>query len=393
MPVTEFSTRNKLTAPPGRATNSHTMDTQKAIDLIEKSGHIALLLPTRPTIDHLASAEVLMRALEARGKHVGFPVKPQKDVPSADFLRVSSAPALTKEFIVTLDTSRGPLAQLRYEKEDDKIHIVLSPKSSPFKEEYVSFREGKLQTECAIAIGVPSIESAADAAGLSPEFITETPAINLDVSRENPCYGEANLVNPEKSSLAEIVYEFVPMLWEEPLDKESSTLLLAGVFASTRELRSPNAGPDTLLCVSELMRLGGDKERAREMARGTLDLSLMQLIGRASVRSRLEKDRGLLWSFLTFEDFEKTGRGSEDASRVLEYVDREFPAHKFSVLLSQTKPDEPVLATFSGERAKLEALHARAGGALSNPHLAISLEERDFRSAEEGVASLLGEVL
>jgi len=97
-------------------------DLQKAIDLIEKNEHIALLLPQEPTLDCLVSAEVLARTLTSLGKHIGFLTPHLTDTsPQKDHLpHMASASPLAKEFIISLDTSRAPIGQLRYEKNESQ---------------------------------------------------------------------------------------------------------------------------------------------------------------------------------------------------------------------------------------------------------------------------------
>ena len=79
------------------------METQKATELLEKSEHIAIALPSQPTLDHLASAEVLAQILTARHKYVGFLAPLPKEVlPRPDFFKqISEARPLLREFIIS----------------------------------------------------------------------------------------------------------------------------------------------------------------------------------------------------------------------------------------------------------------------------------------------------
>lgn len=365
------------------------MDTAKAIEFLEKCEHLALLLPPEPGLDCLASAEALSSALERKGKRFGlfFPVAREHIAQPELFAKLTVSPALPKEFIISLDTSSTPVSQLRYEKTEDKIDIIFSPKENFISADAVSFREGKTLCDGAVAVGIADLESLP---GLTPQFLSDTPILNIDVSAENKNYGEINLVSPEKSSLAEIAYDFITALSQDPLPKSSATLLLAAILRETNHFTARTSA-DTFMTSSELMRLEADLGQAQEIARGAKSPGLVQLLSRASVRSRLEK--GVLWSFLTSEDFEKTGRTPEDIPQVINHVDQEFPPRTVAALLWQNPEDNMVRATLAGERRILETMAERGAGKFQNPHLLILAPFGSFREAEEILSSLLASVL
>lgn len=367
------------------------MDTSKLLSFFENARHIALLLPEEADFDCLASAEVLVGALQKKGKQVGFlyPYSANKKIRPEIFPQISSSPALPKEFVVSLDTSSSAVAQLRYEKEADRIDIVFSPKDRPLSQNSVSFREGKMLCDAAVAIGVTDVE---DLKNIPPQFPTQTPILNIDNTAENKSYGEVNLVNPEKLSRAEIVYEALAGLASlDTLGKDSATLILAAVLSKTANLASPATAPDTLICASELMRLGAELKSAQELWKDPALKSpnLVQLLGRASVRSRFDENSGILWSFLTAEDFEKTQRTPQDAGEVLGHLVQEFPPHRIAALLWQNPEDRMIHATLAGERRALEILEEKGSGTFQSPYLLINASFQSFREAEEIVGSLL----
>lgn len=366
------------------------MDTiQSAVELLEKSSHIAILLPADAEHDCLVSAEVLSQTLEGRGKLVGFVTNTPSKVSPSLFPKLSYGRSLPKEFVVSLDTSFSPVAQLRYEKGEGKIDIIFSPKQESLKKEAVSFRDGKMLCDSVIAIGVPDIENSE----IEPHLLSEVPILNIDISPHNKQYGEINLVSPEKSAVSETVYELLTLLCQEPLAKDSATLVLSALIAKTNHFSSAATSADVLLASSELLRLGADLSSAQHASKDTKSSSLVQFLGRASVRSRLDEEHGVLWSFITAEDFEKTGRSPADIALVTEHIRKEFPPHRISALLWQNPEDSIVRATLAGKREILETLEARGAGKFQSPHLLLSSTFQTFREAEEIVASLLDALL
>lgn len=151
------------------------------------------------------------------------------------------------------------------------------------------------------------------------------------------------------------------------------------------------------------MRLGADRSAAQSLLSEQTPLNLLQLFGRASVRSKINEKRGVLWSFVTSDDFDKTGRSPKDLPRVMEYVQRETPDKKFVALLWQEPESSAkggsasggknISVLFGGERNTLEAIKSSAGGEFQSPHLALEKRFKNFLEAEEYVTSLLEGVL
>ena len=377
-----------------RATNgSLIMDLSPVIDFLEKGEHIGLLLPQTPGIDVLAAAEVIARTLAKRKKTVGlfydieFPPRGLPDI----FGALRSTKKLPKEFVISLDTALSPASELRYEKTDSRIDVIFSPKDSGILQEHVSFREGKVQCDCIVSLGIPDIESVSGAITDDPEIFTRTPIIAIDSSPENKRFGEVNIADARPHS--EVVYSLVTAMEKLPPEEHEATILLAGILAATRHLTSPGLLPETILAVSELMRAGADYKEALALSKEKRPLNIIQLTGRAHVRSKLDPDEKILWSFLTGEDFEKTNSGIEDANRVLAAISRECPWETVAVLLAQDPGTERIFAFLTGDDRALSEIGDSAGGEWKDSSLSLPSSFEHFADAEDYVRSLLGRAL
>ena len=365
----------------------------KAIELIEKARHIGILLKPDASVDELVSAEVLWRTLETKGKNLGLIARPTDAALAIDQLKsLTRSPTLPREFIISLNTSRAPIREMRYEKEGELLNIILSPSSSSMEESSVSFKKGKTLCDVAILIGVETVESI-EIKNVEPAFFTQTPLINIDVSRENKSYADTNLVDQNKVAIAEIIYEFLTALEERPLGKDEATLLLAGLVEKSNGFEPSLTNADLALTFSELLRLGADYSLAKKLARRGAPIELQQLLGRATVRSKKDDGLGILWSFLTPEDFEKTGRNSKDSPSVIKHLEHLFGANRLTTLLFQEKKEYPVQALLAGEKGLLDTISAREPGSYQSPYLLLSTPFPSFRDAEEYLSLLLSEVL
>ena len=282
------------------------------------------------------------------------------------------------------------MSQLRYQKEEGRLEIIFSPQKGPIGKEAISFREGHALCDLAIAIGVANPETLELP---SPEFLSETSIINLDISPENKQYGEVNIVDPKKGSLSELVYEFLASLSSDPIITRQANILLAAIVGKSDHFRSSSTTADTLLVASELMRLGAELAKVNTFPSNNKPPALIQLAGRASVRSRLDDPRGILWSFLTAEDFEKTGRTPEDAPYILGHLTSQFPPHRAIVLLLQEPEGNSVRAALAGDQSLLSALETKDAGKFSSSHFLLHTRFETFKEAEEITASLLEGVL
>jgi hypothetical protein len=243
-----------------------------------------------------------------------------------------------------------------------------------------------------IAIGVQDIDALPVLAGIEPSFFTETPIIAIGNMPDHKSYGEINLISAEGVPFSQIVYKLIAEISGTKPDAESATLLLAGIMAHTDGFRQFAHGA-THTAAAELLGLGAEHARARELTQINEPFALRQLIARAAVRSKQSDNERVLWSFLTAEDFEKTNRTPADTPQVSLALTHTFPNHQISILLAQHSETRRVSASLLGERSLLESIAAREQSTFQSPMLALTNDFGSFNDAEERLTSLLREIL
>lgn len=369
-------------------------DIQKAIELIEKSEHVVMVIPPHADLDCLAATEALSGAIIQNQKNIGFLSGPESSlVPHRNHLKnLSSAVFPPKEFIVTLDTTYAPVSQLRYDRAENKIDVVFSPKQTSLKKEFVTFKDGKIMGDCVVAIGVEDLDALPETDKAHPDFFTSTPIINLDVSVKNKNYGEVNLIDAERSSLSEIVYDFLSVYNSEPVSSETATLLLAGIFHKTGGLKNDYTNADNLLVSSELLRLGADRNTAQTLSKKNYPLSLAQLTGRSLIRSRAEEGEKIVWSYITAEDFEKTSRNPQDLNHVTSHLNAVLSQGQNLALLWQDPADRQVRITLSGDSRLVSIFRQKGWGDFKSIYLELDNNFSSFKEAEDYLNSRLAEV-
>ncbi|TSC78872.1 MAG: Uncharacterized protein G01um101433_62 [Parcubacteria group bacterium Gr01-1014_33] len=373
------------------------MDMQNAIDVFEKSEHVGIIIPAHAGLDILASAEVLNRVLLHQGKIVGFPLPlptlTRFHMSDTPFTALASAQALPKEFVISVDTIQSPVSQLRYEKQEDHIDITLSPKSIPIQEGSISFHPGKTQCDTVIAIGIPDIEPLKASTGLDPDFFAQNPVINIDSSPENTGYGTIHLTETAHAAVSEIVSLVIRDWRPQELTPDISTLLLAGILEHTNAFSAITLQPETFTRAASLLQNGADYEKALALESNGRDITLLQLFGRASVRSKVSRDRHIVWSFLTREDFEKTNRSSRDIPATAAHIKKEFGFAHAIALVWQDPETKKIRADITGTEETRTRIRARAEGENAASLFRLTRTFATFQEAEEYLSPLLGEAL
>lgn len=113
--------------------------------------------------------------------------------------------------------------------------------------------------------------------------------INIDHHISNTGYGDVSVVEPERSSTAELLYE---LLDPEVIDTEIAKALYIGIIHDTGVLRYSNTSPRTLQIAAELIKTGFDFSQIIEETFFEKTYLQTQIMGRAVLESmRIMDDR------------------------------------------------------------------------------------------------------
>lgn len=106
--------------------------------------------------------------------------------------------------------------------------------------------------------------------------------INIDHHISNSGCGDVNVVEPERSSTAELVYE---LMNPEMIDEEIAKALYIGIIHDTGVLRYSNTSPRTLQITAELIKFGFDFPTIVEETFYERTYRQTQIMGRAILES------------------------------------------------------------------------------------------------------------
>lgn len=314
-----------------------------AVELIKKSSAIGIALSEKPTLDDAVSFFALWKTLEKQGKKIRilfsgeFP-KVLFDILPAQALAMPENKLC--DFIISVDQSRAPIKELRYERTDRAVNIILTPRERPITKESIAFAQEKEEKQCdlMITVGAQELDDLGKICETAPELFCENPVIALAAaSTEYEPFSEITITDAGKSSLAESTVELIAKLGQEKIDIDAATALLLGIAEKTNNFAAARASPATLACAESLIKKHGAQKDAAARALQTIkSLPLLQLWGRAAVRSKIDEAGKLLISMLTADDFTKTNAAPEHGIRfVLDHMEEHFSIPKKFVLFWQ----------------------------------------------------------
>lgn len=367
-------------------------DIKQAQSILQKSEKVFLALPPAPDADMIAAAELITWRLIKIGKVVSVSsfIRLADDWKFLPLTMLSAAAGVAEELLITIDTKSAAVGELRYEKSDNQLTIILSPKDKPLSAASITIGAGAVGADCIITIGAASLDQLGDLFHKNPRLFFETPVINLDQSPANDQYGEINLVDIKASALAEVGWRFVKVLLPDAMSRDEATLILAGIMSKTENFLDGKVLPETLALVVEALAAGGERALVLQALDKHEPLPILQLWGRAVVRTRPDTEHSILISIVTADDFTKTGTSPKDIPAILRHFEDHFHLPKILLILWQDPESRLVHAGIKSADPDL-LLRARRilAGKLGHGLLFSGFSYSSFPAAEKELQSLL----
>lgn len=160
------------------------------------------------------------------------------------------------------------------------------------------------------------------------------PIINIDHHPDNAFFGNINVVDQSKSSVAELVYDFFRFHgW--PISKEVATCLLTGIITDTGSFRHSNTQSSTLQAAAELMKRGALTDKIIKHTFKNKNPLVLKAWGVALENSYYDDERKIIYSVMTTEDLQRLGQLPQAAFDGLVETLNAMPDAKFAMFLRQ----------------------------------------------------------
>jgi phosphoesterase RecJ-like protein len=317
---------------------------QQFISLIEKANNVLVCFKREFNFDDVCSSISLISFLEKQNKKITVVCDNFKLPKELGFLnkkyKIESELKNLQQLVISLDLNDKKINEFSYDVKDDKLKIFVLPETGEIEEDDIKFDKTAFRFDLVINVGASDLESLGNVFTKNTDFFFNTTVVNIDVDLKNENYGQINFVNPNKSSISEIVFELIKEIDENLMDNEMATDLLAGVIAKTKSFKTENIGPQTLKNVSELIVLGADKEKILNNFYRTKKVSTLRLWGRVLARLQYDVENKLVWSSLPYNDFIKSGANEEDVKGVVDELILNSPQAEVVLLIFEKKNNE-----------------------------------------------------
>ncbi len=127
------------------------------------------------------------------------------------------------------------------------------------------------------------------------------PIINIDHHPDNANFGSVNLVDPKKSSVAELVYDFfISCRW--PITKDIATCLLTGIVTDTGSFMHSNTQSSTLKAAAYLMSKGARMGKIIKQTYKSKTPQILKAWGKAMENSYYDQKHKIIYSVMTEKD-------------------------------------------------------------------------------------------
>jgi len=231
---------------------------QQTSEAIRQAETILIITGQHPSIDQVSSTIALAAVLRKFGKKVTSLVSdalPQQ-IGFLDTADLDKSLSGLRDFILKVDLKQAEVDKLRYEVQEGKLNIFVTPFKGGFTPSDVSFAHGAYHYDLVIVLGVPTSARIDRVFADNQTLFASVPLVNIDFHRSNEQFGAINLIDSSAASLSEILVALAESLQNGIVDEPIATALLTGLMASTDRFTAIHTTAKSLTVAAQLMAAG-----------------------------------------------------------------------------------------------------------------------------------------
>lgn len=372
---------------------------KQTIDLIKRSEKI-LILPSTPVDgDAVGSAVGLYLVLKKLGKEVTVvcsePIpEVLKFLPETE--SIGNKLTSSKDFIITLNTKNIKVDQIKSSLEENKVHIIVSPKEGRFTEEEVSFTQGREEYDLIITVDTAVLQQLRKIYEENTDLFQEIPVINIDHHVSNEYFGKVNYVDIMSASATELLLPLFEKMEEEfeteLIDEDIATLLLTGIITDTGSFQNANTTPKAFAHAAQLIAYGARQQEIIQHIYKTKQLSQLKLWGRLLSKIQTDEKYKIVWSAVTQQDFKDTKSKEEETGDIIDELMTNAPGAEV-VLLLKEKSDGTISGSIrtTSQSVDASAIAEMFGGGGHNRAAGFRIPDGNFQKHEQEIISKIRE--
>ena len=364
--------------------------TQKhIIDLIKRSQRILILPSSPPDGDSLGSAIALYMCLKKLGKELTIICN--EPIPEVfDFLpnikMVGSKISSTNDFVITLDIKRTKIQEIQTVKENDQVHIIITPKDGHLSENDITFNKGSVAYDLIITVDCAELSQLRGVYDSHIELFNQIPVVNIDHHVSNTHFGKINYVDIMASSTTELILPLLEELTKEEgidlIDEDIATLLLTGIITDTGSFQNANTTPRAFEKASELIAYGARQQEIIQFIYKTKQLSQLKLWGRVLSKIQTDDKHRIVWSVVSQQDFRDTGSNEDETGDIIDELMTNAPGAELIILIKEKKDNISVSVRTTTPAVDAAKLAETFGGGGHTQAAGFRIMDMDLREAE-----------
>jgi len=361
----------------------------------EKSKDVLILIPENPSGDAVGSAWALYFFFRKKGANATIAFSNHL-AEKYDFLpkpegiltEISGA----RDFVLSFDTTRNKISNIRTEEVDGKFNIHLTPERGSVDPRDFSFILAKFKYDLMIVVDSPDLEKLGKIYEKNPDLFFEVPIINIDHRSDNDNFGQINLVDVTASSCSEILSVALNRIDMALIDNNIANCLLTGIISATESFQNKNTTPKALLAAATLMDHGADQQTIIRWLYKTQPLHILKLWGCAMANLSWHEQSQLVWTSLTVEDFVQSRSNPTDILLILNKLQENYSDGKIFMALYNDTPTSTVALIKSAYPELLKKIHLFLDGTLKRDQIEIRTENANFFETSEIISKKIREI-
>lgn len=215
--------------------------------------------------------------------------------------------------------------------------------------------------------------------GLKSCLSGNTRIINIDHHPDNTLFGNVNMVNPEASSAAEILYLCASKLGLD-LDREAALCLYVGILTDTGRFQFSNTSDTTFRVASEIVSMGVNPNFVFQNVYQGDSLQYLRLCGHVLSNSVFDEDLGMIYASVTQDEMKSHGVKMDEMQDLVDYL-RTLEGHRIAVLFKELEGGEIRVSMRSKNEIDVGNLARRLEGGGHAAAAAYTSRKKDFGSA------------
>ncbi len=317
------------------------IDQTQALELIKKANSI-LIAPSTPDGDSIGSALALMKVLSQLDKEVM--VISTNEVPSyLQFLPfvedITPELPVSNDFVISLSTQGGEVDHVKYEVKDDKINIIVTPKSGQFSPQDVTAGLAQLEFDLIITVDTGDLVQLGSFYENNRALFDRTPLLNIDHHSSNGQFGTYNLLDFKVSATTQMLTSILLQLEKDAgrplIDEDVATLLLVGIITDTGSFQHSNTTPEAFEVAADLLERGARQQEIIKHIFKTKSLATLKLWGRVLSKIQYDEVHRFVYSTITAQDLAETGAHPDDTGGIIDELMSNAPNAEVVMLLKE----------------------------------------------------------